>query len=426
MFEELYQWFFGLFNDLGIHSALINTLITLVYLTVIILLAWLSDVLGRRIIHTVVRRVSDKTATEWDDIMVRRKVFRRISNVIPALVVMLLFPKMFAGYTYWIGIVAICVNIYLVIITVLLINSVLNSINDIYQLYDIARNKPIRGYIQIFQILVYMFALVLIIAFLIGKNPLYLLTGLGAFMAILVLVFKDPIQGLVASIQLSANDMVRIGDWITLQKFGADGDVLEITLASVKIRNFDNTIVSIPTYAMITDSFQNWRGMQESDGRRFKRSIHLDMNSARFIDQDLLRHLRKFKLIREYIDTRQAEIDQYNKEAAEVEENPAQYYGRRQTNLGIFRAYVEAYLRSHPKINTSMTLMVRQLAPTEKGIPIEVYAFSRIKEWEYYERLQSDLFDHIISIIPEFDLRIFQEPSGKDLSEGLKSNGRMT
>ncbi|HRZ48126.1 MAG TPA: mechanosensitive ion channel [Bacteroidales bacterium] len=420
MFEELYHWFFSLFRDLGIHNTLINTLITLVYLVVIILLAWLADVIGRRIIHTLIRRFSAKTATEWDDIMVRRNVFRRISNVIPALVVLLLFPRLFAAYPYWIGIVAIIANIYLVIITVLVINSVLNSINDIYQLYDVARNKPIRGYIQIFQILVYLFALVLIVAFLIGKNPLYLLTGLGAFMAILVLVFKDPIQGLVASIQLSANDMVRIGDWITIQKFGADGEVMEITLASVKIRNFDNTIVSIPTYSMITDSFQNWRGMQESDGRRFKRSIYLDMNSARFVDEELLAHLRKFRLIREYIDTKQAEINQHNLEAATGEENPAQYYGRRQTNLGIFRAYIEAYLRSHPEINTSMTLMVRQLAPTEKGIPVEVYAFSRIKEWEYYERLQSDLFDHIISIIPEFDLRIFQEPSGRDMSEGMK------
>ncbi|HRZ43420.1 MAG TPA: mechanosensitive ion channel, partial [Bacteroidales bacterium] len=397
-----------------------NTLITLIYLVVILLLAWLADVIGRRIIHSLIRRFSAKTATEWDDIMVRRNVFRRISNVIPALVVLLLFPRLFAAYPYWIGIVAIIANIYLVIITVLVINSVLNSINDIYQLYDVARNKPIRGYIQIFQILVYLFALVLIVAFLIGKNPLYLLTGLGAFMAILVLVFKDPIQGLVASIQLSANDMVRIGDWITIQKFGADGEVMEITLASVKIRNFDNTIVSIPTYSMITDSFQNWRGMQESDGRRFKRSIYLDMNSARFVDEELLAHLRKFRLIREYIDTKQAEINQHNLEAATGEENPAQYYGRRQTNLGIFRAYIEAYLRSHPEINTSMTLMVRQLAPTEKGIPVEVYAFSRIKEWEYYERLQSDLFDHIISIIPEFDLRIFQEPSGRDMSEGMK------
>lgn len=422
MFKELYQYFFELFSNLGVPASFINTLITLVYLAMVTLLAWFSDFLGRGIIHSVIRRITIRTKTDWDDILVSRKVFSRLSHLLPAVIIYLLFPELFKAYPYWISLVKIFTSIYMVVILVLVINSVFSAINDIYQTYDISRNKPIRGYIQIIQILVYLFAIVLIISFLIGKNPLYLLTGLGAFMAILVLVFKDPIQGLVASIQLSANDMVRIGDWITMQKFGADGDILEITLASVKIRNFDNTIVSIPTYAMITDSFQNWRGMQESDGRRFKRAIHLDMNSARFADEELLTKLKKFRLIKDYIEEKQAEIDQYNQEASTSDNHPTQFYGRRQTNLGIFRAYMEAYLRSHPQINTQMTLMVRQLAPTERGVPLEVYAFSKVKEWEYYERLQADTFDHLISIVPEFDLRIFQEPSGKDMTEGLRTH----
>jgi miniconductance mechanosensitive channel len=337
-------------------------------------------------------------------------------------VVYILFPWFFEEYLFWTGLVIGVVKIYMVVVIVLTINSVLNTVNDIYQTYDISKNKPIRGYLQVFQILLYLFAVVLVIAILIDRNPLYLLTGLGAFMAILVLVFKDPIQGLVASIQISSNDMVRIGDWISMPKFGADGEVQEISLATVKVRNFDNTIVSIPSYAMITDSFQNWRGMQESDGRRIKRPLYIDMNSARFVDEELLNKLRKFRLVREYIDQKQEEIDRSNTHAAEGDETPTQFYGRRQTNLGIFRAYIEAYLRNHDRINSDMLLMVRQLQPTEMGIPIEVYAFSKTKEWVYYERLQADIFDHLISVVPEFDLRIFQQPSGRDLTEGLRKN----
>lgn len=420
MINDIYRFFAELFQSIGFSNILVTSLINLIYLLFILLLAWLSDFIGKKVIYVLIKRVTERTQTEWDNIMFRRKVFRRVSNLFPPIVIFVLFPLLFSEYTFWIGIVTNLAKIYMVIVVVLIINSVLNSINEIYQSFEIARNKPIRGYIQIVQILIYLFAVVFIIALLINKNPLYLLTGLGAFMAILVLVFKDPIQGFVASIQLSANDMVRIGDWITMQKYGADGDVLEITLASVKVKNFDNTIVSIPTYAMIIDSFQNWRGMQESEGRRIKRFINIDMNSARFADDALLERLQKFRLVKEYIEQRQAEIDKYNSDAASADERPAQFYGRRQTNLGIFRAYVEAYLRDHPKINNNMMLMVRQLQANEKGIPIEVYAFSIIKDWVIYEQLQADIFDHLISIVPEFDLRIFQEPTGHELAEGLR------
>ncbi len=420
MLKDIYSFISEALGSIGFSALLAGIITNIIFLLFIALVAWLSDVIGRRIIHHIIWRITKRTQTEWDDVLLERKVFRRVSNLLPAIVVYILFPLLFPEYHFWVNVVIVVMKIYMIVIVILIINSILNSINDIYQSYEIARNKPIRGYIQIFQILIYLFAAVFVIAILIDRNPLYLLTGLGAFMAILVLVFKDPIQGLVASIQLSANDMVRIGDWITMQKFGADGDVLEITLASVKIRNFDNTIVSIPTYSMITDSFQNWRGMQESDGRRFKRSLNLDMNSARFVDDALLMKLKKFRLVKGYIEEKQADIDKYNKEVSSGDDNPTQYYGRRQTNLGIFRAYIEAYLRNHKHINSDMTLMVRQLPPMEKGIPIELYAFSKIKEWVDYERLIADIFDHLISIIPDFELRIFQEPSGKDMAEGLK------
>lgn len=420
MLKDIYLFLEDLIKSLGVSGVSVNLILNIICLIFIFLVAWITDIIGKRVVHVIIHRITDRTKTEWDNIMLRRKVFRRLGNLLPAIIVYILFPLFFAEYPGWVSFVRSLTSMYMVIMVVLVVNSVLNSINEIYQGFDIARNKPIRGYIQIFQILVYVFAIVLIISILIDRNPLYLLTGLGAFMAILVLVFKDPIQGFVASIQLSANDMVRIGDWITMPKYGADGDVLEITLATVKVKNFDNTIVSIPTYAMITDSFQNWRGMQESEGRRIKRSVFLDMNSARFVDEALLKKLKKFRLIKDYIEGKQAEIDRFNAEAASEDEIPSQYYGRRQTNLGIFRAYVEAYLRNHPMIHDDMMLMVRQLPPTEKGIPIEVYAFSKIKDWVSYEHLQSDIFDHLISIVPEFDLRIFQEPSGRDLTEGLK------
>ncbi len=421
MTKQVYEFLNDFYSSIGFSDFLIEFFIKLMYFLVIAGLAWAADFFGKQVIHSIVKRIALRTKTEWDDILVERKFFRRLAGLLPAMVVAFLFPILFADHPFWVNIVINLTNIYMIIVVVLVINSFLNTVNDIYKRFDVSKNKPIKGYLQVIQILVYVFSIVLVISVLINKNPLYLLTGLGAFMAILVLVFKDAIQGLVAGMQISSNDMVRIGDWITMQRYGADGDVLEINLATVKVRNFDNTIVSIPTYSMITDSFQNWRGMQESGGRRFKRALYLDMNSARFVDQALLDKLRKFRVISQYIDERQAEIDQYNSAASAGDSSPTQYYGRRQTNLGIFRAYVDAYLRNHPKVNENMLLMVRQLHPTEKGIPLEVYAFTKTINWVEYESDQADIFDHLISVVPEFELRIFQEPSGQDFSKAFRT-----
>lgn len=420
MFSSIYSYFTELFASMGISTTLTTLFINLIYLALIIFCAYITKIIGLKIFYTIIKRIAKRAKSEWDNIFFHRKLFRKIVRLLPAIVVYVLFPHFFADYPFWVNLVKTFASIYMVVVVVISINALLNAVNDIYQKFDISKDKPIKGYIQVFQILVYLFAIILIISFLINKNPLFLLGGLGAFMAILILVFKNPIEGFVSSLQLSGNNMVRIGDWITMEKYGADGDVLEITLASVKVRNFDNTIVNIPTYAMINNSFQNWRGMQESRGRRIKRSVYIDMNSVIFTDENLLNKLRKFRLIKEYINKKQEAIDKYNSEISIDDDYPTQYYGRRQTNLGIFRAYLEEYLKNHPNVNNKMLLMVRQLEPSGKGIPLEIYAFAKTTDWVKYESIQSDIFDHLISIVPEFKLRIFQEPTGNDLRLALK------
>ncbi len=293
------------------------------------------------------------------------------------------------------------------------INAALNLLLEIYNRKEAFKNKPLKGFVQIIQVLVFFVGFIIIISILIGKSPATLFAGLGASAAILMLVFKDTILGFVAGIQLSANDMLRPGDWITMTKYGADGTVIEVTLNSIKVRNFDNTITMIPPYALVSDSFQNWRGMQESGGRRVKRSINIDMNSVRFCTPEMLAKFRKISLLTEYIDTKQKELERYNEE--HNIDDSIKVNGRRQTNLGVFRAYLVNYLKSNPDVNKDLTCMVRQLQPTEKGIPMELYFFAATTVWIPYEGIQSDVFDHILAVLPEFGLQVFQEVSGSDL-----------
>jgi miniconductance mechanosensitive channel len=306
-------------------------------------------------------------------------------------------------------------NIYFVVIFVKVVSGVLKASNDIYLTTPYAANRSIKGYIQLIMILVYFIAAILIIAFILKKSPLGLLTGLTAFAAVLLLVFKDPILGLVASIQLSANNMLKPGDWIEVPKNNANGTVIDISLTTVKVQNGDKTISTIPTYSLVSDSFLNWSGMEESDGRRIKRSINIDMKSIRFCDDQMLDKFQKFRLIESYVVEKQKEILEHNKKLGVEDE--LIFNGRRQTNLGIFRKYLEAYLMNKPEINKSMTIMVRQLQPSETGLPIEIYAFSQNKQSIEYESVQSDIFDHILAIIPEFGLRVFQAPSGNDIKD---------
>jgi len=304
--------------------------------------------------------------------------------------------------------------IYIIAVSLRFINASLNIIHEIYSLKDRKKNKSLKGFVQILQVSILFIGIIIIIGILINKSPATLFAGLGASAAILMLVFKDTILGFVAGIQLSANDMLRPGDWITMEKYGADGTVIDVTLHAVKVRNFDRTITTIPPYALVTDSFQNWRGMFDSGGRRVKRSVFIDMNSVKFCTPEMLEKFRKISLLTDYIDGKEKELHEYNEENnidASVLVN-----GRRQTNLGVFRAYLQKYLQQSPLVHhEGFFCMVRHLQPTEKGIPIELYFFINRTEWPVYESIQADVFDHILAIIPEFELRVFQNISGNDL-----------
>ncbi|MBH5321589.1 mechanosensitive ion channel family protein [Aurantiacibacter sediminis] len=291
----------------------------------------------------------------------------------------------------------------------------LDYVNEIYNRTPQARNKPIKGYIQVIKIVVYCAAAILAIAALIEQSPLLLLSGLGAMAAVLLLVFKDTILSLVASVQLSSNDMLRVGDWIEVPGMNADGDVIDIALHTVKVQNFDKTIVNIPTYRLIADSFRNWRGMSEAGGRRIKRSLPLDQNSVRFLSDEEVQGLRRFRLLNDYLSAKDAELREWNARELAGDTNPVN--ARRFTNIGTFRAYVIAYLKAHPELSTeAFTLLVRQLEPTPQGLPLQIYCFTGTTVWAEYERIQADLFDHLLAILPEFGLRLFQEPSGLDFT----------
>jgi len=291
--------------------------------------------------------------------------------------------------------------------------------NEVYERRPISKNRPIKGYLQVLKIVVLCGAAIIVISVLIGESPIVLLGGLGAMAAVVLLVFKDTILSLVASVQLSSNDMLRVGDWIQMPSMNADGDVIDIALHTVKVQNFDKTITTIPTHRLISDAFINWRGMKDAGGRRIKRAVHLDQNTIRFLDDDEIARLSRFRLIKPYLDAKRAELDEWN--ARTLSEGDDLVNARRITNIGTLRAYAVAYMKDHPRVrDKGFTLMARQLAPTPQGVPLELYCFAATTEWPVYEGIQSDIFDHILAIIPEFGLRVFQEPSGRDLAEGLQ------
>ena len=294
------------------------------------------------------------------------------------------------------------------------IGGALDYANELYSRRPESRSRPIKGYVQVVKIAIYFGAAILMIAVLIEQSPLLLLSGLGAMAAVLMLVFKDTILSLVASVQLSSNDMLRVGDWIEMPSMDADGDVIDIALHTVKVQNFDKTITTIPTYKLINESYRNWRGMAESGGRRIKRAIHLDQNTLRFLTEQELADLRRFRLLRDYLDRKEQELRDWNAREMAGEDNPVN--ARRINNIGTFRAYVLAFLRTHPQINHEMTTLVRQLEPTPAGLPLEIYTFAATTQFAEYESIQSDIFDHLLAILPEFGLRVFQEPSGVDFA----------
>jgi miniconductance mechanosensitive channel len=377
-----------------------------------ILLSIVANVAAKRVTLKGLTRVIVRTETKWDDILLERKVFTRLSHLAPAIVLYIMLPLAFEGYDRLISFTTDILFIYIIIVGILVCNSFLNAVLDIYRTMEISKEIPIKGFIQIFKVVLFFIVGIFIISILLDKTPLFLFSGLGALTAVLLLIFKDAILGFVAGIQLAANKMVARGDWIEMPKYGADGDVLEVALTTVKVQNWDKTVTTIPTYALISESFKNWRGMQLSGGRRIKRAVFIDINTIKFCTKEMIERFSKIRFIAEYMEKKQRELAVYNRERQLEDSSPPDK--RQLTNVGTYRAYVVSYLKNHPMINQEMTFLIRQLAPTEHGLPIEIYVFCKDKAWANYEAIQSDIFDHILAVVPEFDLKVFQSPTGSD------------
>ena len=390
-------------------------LLTLISVCVLLVASWISNWLVKRILVRGIYRALRASPIGHDTALLDRRVTARFANVVPALIISL-------GVTLVPGlpepVVLVIRNVcsaIIVLVIALGVSGVLDLITQLYQRREDAYRRPVKGYIQVVQIVVYLLAVILVVAALIDRSPLILLSGLGAMAAVLILVFQDTLLSLVASVQISSNDIVRVGDWVEMPGLNADGDVIDIALHTIKIQNWDKTITTVPTKRFISDPFKNWRGMKESGGRRIKRAILLDQTSVHFLADEEIEKLHRFQLIDEYLNDKQKDIEKWNAELKA--QNSDAVNARRVTNIGTFRAYVERYLRKHKMLNQNMTLMVRQLAMTSDGLPLEVYCFTSTTVWPEYEGIQSDIFDHLLAILPEFGLRVFQHPSGVDMRE---------
>ena len=384
----------------------------------ILVLAWLMNHLAKGFMLRFLRFCIKNSKTQWDDKLVQRNLFHRLSHLAPIIVISFFLPQIWVGHPTAEGLIDAFSQIYTMLVVLLVVQALLDAFHDVYRTFEWSKQVPIYSFIQAIKLIVYMVGGVFIVAKLMGKDPSVIFGSLGALTAVLMLVFKDSILGFAAGIHLTTNKMLSLGDWLEMPKYGADGDVIEIGLTTVKVQNFDKTITTIPTYTLISDAFKNWRGMSESPGRRIKRSILIDLNSIRFCDEALLESLASIQAISGYIREKQKEVQAFNQQlVAGGSDHPAN--GRRLTNIGTFRAYLVAFLRQHPLINQEMTLLVRQLEPTPRGLPLQIYVFSSDKRWVEYEGIVSDLFDHILSVMKEFDLRAYQEPSGLDFRQGL-------
>ncbi|MFZ5621424.1 MAG: mechanosensitive ion channel family protein [Pseudomonadota bacterium] len=413
MYDEFLSWIDALSANPRLHTLYASLLLVFV--------AWLSNWVVKRILvrglYRIAQRVGDAPLQDYG-------IIKRLSNIIPALVVSVGVAAVPGLPEAAVTVVRNVSSGFIVLTLALALSAFLDIVNHIYQRRPDAAVHPIKGYLQVVKILVYAVATLLIIAALIDRSPLILLSGLGAMAAVLMLVFQDTLLSLVASVQITSNDIVRVGDWIEMPQLNADGDVIDIALHTVKVQNWDKTITTIPTKRLISESFKNWRGMAESGGRRIKRSLYLDQQSVHFLSDEEREHLHRFRLLDDYLNDKQREIDEWNAGLAQAGREPVNT--RRLTNIGCFRAYVERYLRSHPDVHQSLTLMVRQLSPTADGLPLEIYCFTNTVAWVRYEGIQSDIFDHLIAILPEFGLRVFQHPSGADLRELGGPAGRRT
>lgn len=398
-------------DGFGISEPAIGYLSNMIMVVFIAVVSVLANFIAKRIVLRTILHIVNNHRYKWGHIIVEKKLFHKLSHLVPAIIIYY-SAYVFPSYQVLIEKAAMT---YMIVVTITVFNALLNVFDDIYRSYEVSKIRPIKGYIQVAKIILFIIGGIIVISSLIGQNPLIILSGLGALSAVLMLVFKDSILGLVAGVQLSSNDMVRVGDWIEMPKYNADGDVIDITLNTVKVMNFDKTITMIPSYALISDSFRNWRGMQVSGGRRIKRSFYIDISSIRFCTEEMISEFQKIHYLTDYITTKLNEIQAYNLEHEINTESNVN--GRQLTNVGVFREYIHQYLRNHPKINQNMTMIVRQLAPGDTGLPLEVYAFSNDTNWGVYESIQADIFDHIFAVAPTFGLRAFQNPTGHDIAQ---------
>jgi len=404
IFEE-----FPFFASAAPYLALALAIVCLTFFAV------LASIITKYLIIGAIRKAITISASLRDDILVRRKVFHRLSHIAPALVIYAFAPQFLDGNPVVVNAITTGALVYLSIVCVLFIDGLMNAGEEIYQTYKISRTFPIKSFVQVAKLILYFLGFVSALSLVLGQSPLTFFAGFGALTAVSMLVFKDSILGFVAGIQLSANKMVAVGDWIEMPKYSVDGDVIEIALTTVKIRNFDKTITTIPTQSLINDSFKNWRGMEVTGGRRIKRSVFIDISSIKFCDADMLKRFSKVQFIADYIVQKDKELAAFNSEVGA--DSQSRVNGRHMTNVGTFRAYAEAYLRAHPRISKDLTLLVRQLQPTEHGLPIEIYAFTAVTDWLEYEAIMADIFDHILASASEFELSIYQNPTGSDFGK---------
>ena len=400
----------ALLGHLGIQATPKSWIFQVIALLVILLLAWLTNWLTTSIFNSRVRKLVSKSKNKFDDELYQHGFFKRIGHIVPAVVIYLL-SQLLIEIPALLAFLQKSAVIYVLISAVMALSALLNTVEDTYNASNLAKKAPITGFIQVAKLFVVIIAGLLIISNLMDKSPLLLLSGLGAVTAILLLLFRDTILGFVAGIQIAANRMVNTGDWIEMPKYDADGDVLQVGLTTVKVQNWDKTISTIPTYALISEPVKNWRGMTESGGRRIKRSLNIDIQSIRFCDQDMLDEFTKIRYIKRYIQAKLEKMQRFHSE--QQIDTTDLVNSRRLTNIGTLRAYMQAYLENHPDINQQMTLMVRQKPPTELGLPLEIYCFCKDKDWVNYEGIQSDIIDHLLAILPAFKLRAYQRVSDR-------------
>ena len=410
----LTRWADALLAWLGLTSALNNGWDRWVAFALVVLSVVLLDFLCRKVLVRGIRRIVMRTKATWDDELFSSAVLSRLCNIVSAIVLVIVLPVVFDEQSEARTIVTRLIQVYIVVTVFRFINALLYAAFNIVSARPAWQNKPINGLRQTGQGIAALICGILIVSILIGKSPAILLTGLGASAAVIMLVFRDSILGFVSGIQLSANNMLKVGDWISMPKYGADGTVEEVTLNTVKVRNWDNTIVTLPPYLLVSDSFQNWEGMRSSGGRRVKRSINIDMTSIRFCTPEMLERYKRIDLLKDYIARTQQRVEEYNRQH-DIPSGEDKINGLHQTNIGVFRNYLNLYLRQNERVNQNMMVLVRQLQPTEQGLPMELYFFTDTVDWVPYEGIQADVFDHVLAVIPEFDLRVFQNPSGNDL-----------